>query len=274
MAEPARKPSFLPQSTVEDGEPGITLQRWVQRPGGKMELVELPLTPELFLNPQLGDKWMQGKRHYKAAHELFGILEDYFESDPDVMVTGDMKHHLDPRLPAPGPDISVIRGIRNKAADRESFDAAEEGTVPCLILEVVSPRDSAIRRTDLTDKVELYERAGVREYVIVDSTWRDRRFRLLGYRLDRSGRYRPIPLDPEGRLLSETASLWFQASPDGDRVFVFEDPGGRRLLNQKEERKRAEAAEKRAQREEKARKAAEAENARLNAELDRLRGGQ
>src|SRR6187200_1675310 len=49
MAEPVRKqraPELL------DEEPGITLQRWVEGPGGRMELVEMPLTPELFLNPQ------------------------------------------------------------------------------------------------------------------------------------------------------------------------------------------------------------------------------
>ena len=45
---------------VPDAEPGITLLRWVERPDGRLEQVELPLTPELFLDPQLGDQWMQG----------------------------------------------------------------------------------------------------------------------------------------------------------------------------------------------------------------------
>jgi len=260
MAEPATKTLTAHRDDrAPDEEPGIILQRWVKRPDGTRELIELPLTPELFLNPQLEDKWMQGMRHYKAVHELFGILAGHFRSAPDVMVNGDMKHYLDPRLPAPGPDISVARGIRDKQADRGSFDVAEEGAVPCLIVEIVSPLDSEIRRTDLEDKVGVYQHAGVQEYVIVDSTHRDRRFRLLGYRLDRSGRYRPIELDSEGRLLSETTGLWFQVSPDGERVFVFEYPSGRRLLNQEE--MQDELLE------------AEAEVARLKAELDRLRRG-
>jgi hypothetical protein len=37
------------------------------------------------------------------------------------------------------------------------------------------------------------------EYLIVDSTRRDRRFRLLGHRLDGSGRYQPIQPDDQGR---------------------------------------------------------------------------
>jgi Uma2 family endonuclease len=271
MAEPARKtPPAHRALNAPDDEPGILLQRWVARPGGALELVEMPLTPELFLDPQLGDKWMQGHRHFKTMHELFGILEERFRPDPDVLVNGDMKHYLDPRLPAPGPDVSVVRGIRDKHADRESYDVAEEGTVPCLIVEVVSPRASAIRQTDLEDKVRLYERAAVREYLIVDSTRRDRRFRLLGYRLDRAGRYRPIEPDAEGRFLSETTGLWFQASPDGERVFVFDAASGRRLLNQEEQRERADQAEQARDQAAQALEAAEAEIARLKTELDRL----
>jgi Uma2 family endonuclease len=116
---------------VPGAEPGITLLRWVERPDGRLEQVELPLTPELFLNPQVGDQWMQGTRHDETAHELFGLLKHHFRSAPDVKVTGDLKHFLDPELPAPGPDVSVIRGIRDKRANRESFDVAEEDALPC-----------------------------------------------------------------------------------------------------------------------------------------------
>lgn len=268
--------------------------RFVERPDGKKEQVELRLTPELFLNPQVGDQWMQGTRHYETAHEIFGLLKHHFESAPDVKVTSDLKHFLDPELPAPCPDISVIRGIRDKPANRDSFDVAEEDVTPCLILEVVSPLDSAIRKTDLDRKVKIYQDAGVPEYVIVDSTLKDPCYRLLGYRLDHHGRYRPIAPDAEGRIFSETTGLWFQISPDGERVLVFEHPSGRRLLNLEETTDRllateeearaaqeralaaqqeARAAQEKARREKEAREAAEAEIARLKAELERLRGG-
>jgi hypothetical protein len=135
---------------------------------------------------------------------------------------------------------------------------------PFLIVEVVSPDDRLIRRADLEDKVEVYERAGVREYIIVDWTLKGFRFRLVGHRLDSSGRYRPIKPDETGRILSETTSLWFQVSPDGERILLFEHPTGRRLLNLEEQ-------EERADREAEARKAAEKEAARLRAEIERLR---
>lgn len=154
-------------------------------------------------------------------------------------------------------------GISDKEADRESFDVIAEGVRPCLVIEVVSPLSSRIRKTDLEDKVALYRRAGIPEYLIVDSQLRDRRFRLLGYRLGPSG-YEPIEPDEEGRLLSETTGLWFQVSPDGNRVRLFEHPSGRPLPTRREIQENANA-------EAEARKAAEAEVARLRAEIDRLR---
>jgi Uma2 family endonuclease len=262
MAEPIRKTADRlperPDHELPDEEPGITLLRWVERPGGKMEQVQMPLTPELFLNPQVGDQMTQGKRHGDTARQIADLLDDFFRPDPDVLVTFDLKHLLGPGLPQPSPDVSVIRGVRDRDADRESFDIEAEGIRPCLVVEVVSPLSARIRRTDLEDKVACYGRAGIPEYLIVDSQRRDRRFRLLGYRLDAFGRYEPIEPDGKGRLLSETTGLWFQASPDGGRVLISEHPSGRPLLTREEN--------------EILRRAAEEEAARLRAELDRLRG--
>jgi hypothetical protein len=124
---------------------------------------------------------------------------------------------------------------------------------------------SRIRQTDLVSKVEVYRLARVAEYLIVDSTRLDRRFRLIGYRLDGFGRYQPIEPDDQGRLLSKTTGLWFQVSPDGERVLLSQHPTGRPLLTRKEEEILRKAAEERARR-------AEAEVERLQAELNRLRG--
>lgn len=274
MAEPVRKqraPELL------DEEPGITLERWVEGPGGRMELVEMPLTPELFLNPQVGDHMTQGSRHLNAALQIFELLDDFFRPAADALVTFDLKHLFGPGLSQPSPDVSVIRGVRDKEADRDSFDVIAEGVRPCLIVEVVSRLSSRIRKTDLEDKVILYRRVGIPEYLIVDSQLRDRRFRLLGYRLGPSG-YEPIEPDEEGRLLSETTGLWFQVSPDGRRVRIFEHPSGRLLPSRQEieEKAKAEAqarkvAEEQTRAEAEARKTAEAEVARLRAEIDRLR---
>ena len=223
-----------PAVSQETGEES-TLLRWVERPDGELELVELPLTPELFLDPQLEDKWVQGQAHDDTACELRDLLARYFRSQPDVLVTHDMKHLFGRGLPAPAPDVSVIRGVR-KRADRSSFSVRKEGVVPSLIVEVVSPYSARIRRTDLERKVKLYERVGVSEYIIADSSREapSRYYSLLAYRLDAQGRYRPVEPDAEGRILSEATGLWFQVSPDRSRILLFEHPSGRPLLTSTE----------------------------------------
>jgi Uma2 family endonuclease len=309
MAEPAWKtPTGTPEH--EDSEEPLeqpVLSRWIKRPDGGRELLELPLTRELFLDPQLGDTMTQGEWHDITAGEISAILRSYFRPQEDVRVFHDMKHYLLPRKPAPSPDVSVVRGLR-PGRPRTSFRVKREGVRPCLLIEVVSPSPEA-RHGDLVDKVELYRLAGIPEYLIADSPSgvTGQPFQLLGYRLDAAGRYQPIQPDAEGRFLSETTGIWFQVSPDGQRIFLFEYPTGRRLLNLTEQEERADheaekaireakarqsaeekalreaearraaeekakAAENKAIREAEARKTTEAEVARLRAELERLRG--
>lgn len=269
MAEPARKTPTgqwaqqreLPEDFAEEA----TLLRWVSSPEGRRELLELPLTRELFLDPQLGDTMVQGDWHDITAREIADLLANHFQSQPDVRVFHDLKHYLIPGRPAPAPDVSVVRGLRPRRR-RSSFRVSREGVRPCLVIEVVSPSAEA-RQSDLEDKVRLYEAAGIPEYLIADSPGEltGLPFQLLGYRLDPKGHYRPIEPDAEGRFLSETTGIWFQVSPDGQRILLFEAATGRRLLNLGEEKDLRRVAEERADR-------AEAELARLRAELERLRG--
>ncbi len=63
------------------------LQRWVERADGRMELLELPLTPELFLDPQLGDKILQGSRHFRAIFSLYELISRHLSSEPGRFVS-------------------------------------------------------------------------------------------------------------------------------------------------------------------------------------------
>ena len=268
----------LPRTDLSkaSGEPyrgkGMILMRWVDTPDGGRKQMDFRLTPELFLHQTHEDRICYCTRHNDAVLEIAHLLRHHFRSAPDVTVFRDMLHLLGPGLPTPGPDVSVVRGLRKQETERFELDLERDGVRPCLIVEVVSPGDRLIRQADLKDKVEVYERAGVQEYVIVDWTLMNLRFRLVGYRLDSSGRYQPIQPDTEGRFLSETAGVWFQVSPVGQRILLYEHPTGRRLLNLEEQEERAKDAERKALREGEARKAAEAEVERLRAEIERLRG--
>jgi Uma2 family endonuclease len=266
MAEPVRTSPALETQTEE--EVPSTFVRWVRGADGRFEPRSFPLTPEAFLDPRVGDTMVQGYSHAIASMELFELVRRYFLSRPDVLVMHDVKHLLEPRR-GPSPDLSVILGAQNIDRNMESYNLARYGIAPSLIIEVVSPKDSRIRRVDEEDKVGLYARVGVAEYVLEDmprsgTGWR---YRLRGYRLDEKRRYRDIVPDAQGRLLSQTTGLLFGVSPQGDRIEVTVAATGERLLYPIEEVEARKAAEERT-------KAAEAEIDRLRREIDRLRCGE
>jgi Uma2 family endonuclease len=291
----------------DDAEP-ILLERWVERPDGRMEQLLVPLTPEDYLNPRFGDKWLQGRIHSEQTPDVADRLRRWFASRPDILVLNDVQHRLGPGFPNPSPDVSVIQGARHPDSDLSTFDVVRQGTAPRLIIEVISPRDRRIREVDEIDKVALYQRVGVPEYLMVVLPRRRERYRITGYRLNQAGVYQPILPDEQGRVLSETTGLWFAVSPEGDRVVIRDAMTGKLLRTSKEEEERGEAAEAKAAAEAEARQAAEkarqtaeakaaaeaearqaaearaaaetegrqaaeAELARLRAEIERLSGG-
>ena len=269
-------------SRQEEETGGSLLLRWVERPDGQMELLEAPLTREDYLNPRFGDKWLQGKLHGKIIRDLADRLERWFQPRPEFLILEDVQHLLGRGLPKPCPDVSVIRGAQRPERVDASFDVVRQGVPPCLIIEVISPRDARIRKVDEQDKVEIYQRAGVPEYLLLDLPRQPSgRLGIFGYRLDPAGTYQRIVPDEQGRLLSETTGLWFSISPQGDRVVIRDVATGALLQTSAEEeqgRKREAAAR---EKETKARQAAEqraataeAELARLRAENERLRRGE
>jgi Uma2 family endonuclease len=300
MAEPVRKmpADWETASSSPDDDPffyGYRL-RCVRLPSGEEVEQQIPLTPEDLLDPQPGDVVGQSGPHHKLLHLLVSLLTSYYTSRDDILVTSDMKMLWGiPGLPEPAPDVAVIPDIRDKeaASERDSFDVVEEGTKPCLIVEVVSSKDSETRRNDYERKVKIYQEVGIPEYLILDPpTPAKKRLLMTGYRLGLDGCYRQIEPDADGCLLSLTTQLLFGVETDGRTLRVIDTATGERLLTEEEikashireteARKAAEerasretearkAAEERASREAEARKAAEAENTRLRTELARLR---
>jgi Uma2 family endonuclease len=306
MADPARKTPLWEIWTSDDEVPdeeGVgVVQRWVEGPDGQVELLELPLTPEYFLDPQLGDKMVQGGKHSRALLSLYELMSRHLRPENGFTVLSDVKHLLGRGLSAPAPDISVLRWLpEDPDDDLQSYDFREHKIAPCLIIEVVSPSDPRVRLKDEVDKVRLYERIGVQEYLLVDPPRKrnGNRYRMKGYRLDGEAHYQPIEPDSHGRLESATTGLAFGPSPDGREIHAFDLAAGERLLGPWElaeaqkaselkaeqatqRRKAAEQAtlraeraarqaEETAKREAKARKAAEHELAHLREEIQRLK---
>jgi Uma2 family endonuclease len=280
-----RAPVFFeedPEIPPEIFDPGPWVHRWVDGPDGRRELRETHLTPEYFLDPQIGDQMVQGSLHAAVTLSVFELLKRRFLSREDVLVTSDVKLLWETQeVRRPAPDIMVIYGIRDRERNRPSFRVVEERVRPSLVIEVVSPADERIRQTDHVDKAKLYAQEEIPEYLLLDlprddeedeDDKEDEPLRWTGYRRDAQGRYQKIEPDPQGRIYSQTTGLWFGVSPDGRQVWLTDAMTGERLLTPAEEESARRIAESRAEQESDARRAAESEIARLRAEIARLKG--
>ncbi|HBE18041.1 MAG TPA: hypothetical protein DEG17_06555 [Cyanobacteria bacterium UBA11149] len=233
----------VPHYTIEDlAECGWRTET-IEQPNGTTSTVQIPLTPEEFLHPEEGYHLPNSTFHDNTAGDAKDILARRYANNPSTAVfrdliirwgRGDLKDHC--------PDTCVVFGVQNKEENRTEFLVKEEGVIPVLMIEVVSPR---YRKEDRETKVKQYAKAGVQEYVIFDR----RRQRgeiideVLGYRLV-EGIYLPMVPDEEGMILCETVGLWMGLQEG--KVVMIDRETGSRLLNSLELESRATEAELRA----------------------------
>jgi Uma2 family endonuclease len=165
-----------------------------------------------------------------------------------------------------GPDVFWVSGV-DPSRKREAWIAwKEDGKLPDVIVELLSPSTA---HKDRTEKKDLYARVfGTAEYFLYDPETRE----LEGWRLAQRF-YRPIQPDAKGRLWSERlgvfVGLWHgvvQRRKD-DWVRLFRSDESLVPTEAEAERQQAEAERQRAEAERQRADAAEAENARLRALL-------
>jgi putative restriction endonuclease len=228
-------------------------------PDGEIEWV--PLTPDDLFDLTPRCETCQDGPHGETLCSLALRFKQCFKGqDALVGIQMRMIWHI-PGLREPTPDLFIVKGIWEVPGDWWYFDIVETGLRPSLIIEIATLLDPEARRQDYEAKVEIYEAAKIPEYLIVApaSHLTDGRAVLTGYRLGEEGRYQPIQPDHQGRLLFRSVDLAFGVAEDGREVQVFKLLA-ERLLTYGEEKER--------------RLALEAENARLRAEIERLRNAQ
>jgi len=176
------------------------------RPDGLIALEQVPLTLEDLLHPQEGDHVTHSRDHERFRKYIANVLEARLQHDRSAAVLIDVRVAWDvAELQPHGPDIAVVFGVREQQ-NWSTFDVAQEGARPALIVEITSPET---RQIDLFDKVDEYEIAGVPWYVIVE-TYTSRRTtlrRLKGYMLE-DGAYTTLAPDERGWLWIEPAGIW------------------------------------------------------------------
>ncbi|MBS1252044.1 MAG: hypothetical protein MAG451_01080 [Anaerolineales bacterium] len=222
-------------------------------PDGRPKWKRVPLTLEDILHPQVEDFRMHSDEHQQICIYLYNVLVAILDRISHSVVLHDVRVAWDhPTIRPHGPDIAVIFDVRERR-NWSTFDEAEEGTRPSLIIEVTSP---GTRQVDLEDKVDHYARVGAPYYAIVDiyQEGGETKRRLLGYELTPAG-YANLPLNDRGWLWLDPVRLWLGIR--GDRVACYDEKGD--LI---EDYTRVTAA----------RAEAEARAHHLEAELRRLRG--
>jgi Uma2 family endonuclease len=175
-----------------------------------------------------------------------------------------------------GPDVFFVDHVAPKKKERKAWVSWEEdGRLPDLIVEILSPSSEKI---DRNDKMKLYSRVfRTRDYFLYDLDSAT----LEGFRLA-GDLYQPIRPDAQGRLRSEVLGLdlglwqgivegeettWARLfTPDGGLVPTLAEAASQRAEAASQ---RAEAASQRAEAASQRAEAAEAEVARLRALLQK-----
>jgi Uma2 family endonuclease len=159
-------------------------------------------------------------------------------------------------LPYVSPDTMIVKPVRPLGKKVRSYQVGRDGPFPLLTVEVLSER--SYEQRDLDEKVILYAKLGVAEYILVDVTGLLLPQRLLLKRLQADGTWKDEQ-DADG---SVTSQLGFRLIIDSDgQLRLVDAVTGRRYARPDEAETEAEA-----------RRQAEERVRALEAELQRLRG--
>jgi Uma2 family endonuclease len=173
------------------------------------------------LHPQEDDHLTHSHAHQRRRRYLCNVLEARLAGGPTAVVLDDVRIAWDvPDLEPHGPDIAVVLGVRERK-NWSTFDVADEGVLPALLIEITSPSTAVL---DRSVKLEEYELAGVPLYIIVDTVGRRRQpvLRLLGYTLTPDG-YQQLSANEHGWLWLEPARTWLGVQ--GNEIVCYDEDG-------------------------------------------------
>ena len=128
-------------------------------------------------------------RHQAITGFLFGLLKDFVRLlNLGVVRIAPLEVKLWPDGPSREPDILFVSHDQLKQLTPQRFEGG-----PDLVIEIVS---TCSARADRVEKFIEYERAGVREYWLIDP--RRGKEQADFYQLDAGGRFIPIGLNEDG----------------------------------------------------------------------------
>lgn len=137
---------------------------------------------EIFYPESDGKPIAETDIHRKLLLYLTNCLELFFEKRENVYVTGNIMFYYEEGSPEDvvSPDVMIFFGVAKK--DRTSYKSWEENDVmPSVILELAS---RSTWHADRTEKRELYEMLGVKEYYIFNPLYPKTLPAFMAFRLE------------------------------------------------------------------------------------------
>jgi Uma2 family endonuclease len=193
--------------------------RFVERvlDDGTVVVDTIPLTLEESLVPEEGDQVPESYLHEQWRTYLSLVFQQRLAADPAAVVLSDVRVEWGrPGVPGYTPDVAIMRGVREQREWR-TFDLAEEGARPVLVIEITSPRTV---ENDRVAKRRAYAQVGVECYILIDTVSRRRQpsVRLVGYRRGAAG-FEPLPPDARGWLWLAAVDLWLGLENGRPRLY-------------------------------------------------------
>ena len=102
--------------------------------------------------------------HQEASGEIFRQLSNFLRGKPCKVFTAP----FDVRLNADSLDDIVVQPDILVVCDKSKLDGKSVVGAPDMIIEVLSSSTARNKRNDTVTKFKLYQKAGVREYWIID----------------------------------------------------------------------------------------------------------
>ena len=169
---------------------------------------------EVFYPETDGEPMAETDKHRKLLIQLTEALESFYAEEPEVYVTGNLLFYYVEGVPEESfaPDVAVCFGVPK--GDRRIYKIWEEKVAPSIIIELAS--HSTFKR-DRTEKRELYESLGVKEYFIYNPEYPKTLPSLLAYRLA-GEEYEKLRV-AGGRVFSQVLGLELVDTGDTLRLF-------------------------------------------------------
>lgn len=228
-----------------------------------------PEQEDIFYPEEDGEPMAESDFQRKPLTYCVEALENRFESDPDVYVSGNLLIYYKEGDPykSVAPDVFVVFGVPKH--DRGSYKIWEEGKGPDLVIEILS---KTTWKKDLNN-LSLYRRLGVSEYFLYDPTGKYLEPVLQGYRLDAKRNFRKIRAKklPGDILELHSGLLGLELRNESGRLRIYDSAEQEYLFTYTEERDSRIRAEARAEYLEIRAEGAEARADKAEEELRRLK---